>query len=256
MMSSRINEAGGERVRRIERATEIPMLLLALIYLLAFVVVYLPDIPPELRRSARLVEVVVILVFAGELAIKIALAERRFAYLRSRWLDVLIVAIPFLRPLRILLILPVLARSLVGLNRVMGSYRGAYVLMVGVLTVLAGAGFIAVVEAGSGGPIDNFNDALWWAVTTITTVGYGDTYPVTDAGRVAASVMMVVGIALFGVLTAGIAAYFVETADEEDEERQEERMKQVLSKLEELEQQIEKLNRRLEAGTDRPDKAP
>jgi voltage-gated potassium channel len=57
---------------------------------------------------------------------------------------------------------------------------------------------------------------LWWAVTTITTVGYGDRFPMSSAGRAVAVVLMIAGIAMFGVITATIAAYFVEQKAEED----------------------------------------
>src|SRR4029453_7322878 len=59
-------------------------------------------------------------------------------------------------------------------------------------------------------------DALWWAVTTITTVGCGDRFPMSSAGRAVAVVLMIAGIAMFGVITATIAAYFVEQKAEED----------------------------------------
>ncbi len=67
-----------------------------------------------------------------------------------------------------------------------------------------------------GANIRNFGDALWWAVVTVTTVGYGDTYPVTAGGRGVAVVLMLVGIGLIGTLTATVASYFVEEqADKE-----------------------------------------
>lgn len=71
----------------------------------------------------------------------------------------------------------------------------------------------------AGSTIHNYPEALWWAIVTVTTVGYGDTYPVTAAGRGVAVVLMLVGIGLIGVLTATIASFFVqENADEEKHE--------------------------------------
>lgn len=60
-----------------------------------------------------------------------------------------------------------------------------------------------------GATIHTFGDALWWGATTVTTVGYGDRYPVTTTGRIVATALMVVGISLVGVVTATIAAWFV-----------------------------------------------
>jgi voltage-gated potassium channel len=70
-----------------------------------------------------------------------------------------------------------------------------------------------------GSTILNYGDALWWAIATVTTVGYGDKYPVTAGGRGIAVVLMLVGIGLIGVLTATVASYFVEEkADREKAE--------------------------------------
>jgi voltage-gated potassium channel len=185
-------------------------------------------------------------VFAAELAVKVALADRRLEYLRSRWLDVVIVLLPFLRPLRVLFILPFLMRAIVGVERILGAYRAAYVLVVGILTVLTGAGLVQLFEDRAGGPIQSFGDALWWAVTTITTVGYGDTYPVTAGGKVVAALVMLIGIALFGLLAAGIAAYFVERAEEEGERKQAEKIDDILKRLDEQEVRDKKVDRLLE----------
>lgn len=96
-----------------------------------------------------------------------------------------------------------------------------------------------VVEEDGGGNIDSFGDALWWAITTVTTVGYGDTFPVTPAGRGIAAFLMVAGIALFGVLTANIAAFFIEQEYQGDP---------VAERLDEVLQRLERLETLLEAG--------
>lgn len=253
------NNRYGKLVARIERVTEVPMLVLALIYLSVFVAEYLPNVPPGIRQDAALAQNVVVAIFAVELALKVAVADGRLAYLRSRWLDVVIVAVPFLRPLRflhVLRFLPFLARGLVGLQRVMGPNTGLYVFAVAVLTILSGSSLTLIFEEGSGGPIRTVGDALWWAVETITTVGYGDMYPVTAAGRIVAAVVMAIGIALFGVITAGIAAYFVESAGEEEQEEQEDRMERVLAKLDALERSLEELREARDGKTNGGGRGP
>jgi len=79
--------------------------------------------------------------------------------------------------------------------------------------------------------ITDYADALWWAATTITTVGYGDRFPTTPAGRGIAVVLMVAGIAFFGVLTASVAAYFVESKES--------------GSLSEIEKRLERIEKRL-----------
>jgi hypothetical protein len=91
-------------------------------------------------------------------------------------------------------------------------------------------------EEGGEGSIDTFGDALWRAVITVTTVGYGDTCPVTPAGWGIAVFLMLAGIALFGALTATVAAFFMERGQEEDPVS--ERLDEVLRQLGELERRL------------------
>jgi voltage-gated potassium channel len=75
-----------------------------------------------------------------------------------------------------------------------------------------GLGAVAVLDAERSAPganITSFGDALWWASTTVTTVGYGDRYPVTTEGRLIAVALMVVGIGLVGAVTASVATWMV-----------------------------------------------
>ncbi len=66
-----------------------------------------------------------------------------------------------------------------------------------------------------GSNIKTFGDGLWWAVTTVTTVGYGDRFPTTTEGRILAVMLMLVGISLVGVITASVASWFVRLSQEE-----------------------------------------
>lgn len=106
-----------------------------------------------------------------------------------------------------------------GLRRVRDviTHRGLHFILLAVgLVVFAGAGMALSFENGArGSNIHTFGDALWWAVVTVTTVGYGDRYPVTAGGRGVAVVLMLVGIGLIGVLTATVASYFVEQRADE-----------------------------------------
>ena len=223
--------------QRIDRITELPMLCLAILYIPVFIAGYLPGVSAGVRSSAALAEYIIVALFAAELVIKVAVAERRWAYLQAHWIDVVIVVVPFLRPLRmlrVLRLLPFLARGTIGLRRVMGPYRGTYVLVIGLAAVLISVALVASFERGADGSIHGFGDALWWAATTVTTVGYGDKFPITPEGRAVAVFLMIVGIALFGMLTAGIAAYFVESGADTDVSNRE-----LLAKVEALQSQLE-----------------
>ena len=69
--------------------------------------------------------------------------------------------------------------------------------------------FVYQAEHGVNKLITSPFDALWWGVTTLTTVGYGDTYPVTQDGRLGAMILMLLGIGLFSAITATITSYFI-----------------------------------------------
>ena len=141
---------------------------------------------------------------------RVALAPRRGRYVLKHWLDVLIIALPLLRPLRLLRLVTLLK---VLNRRATSGLRGRVAVYVaGGSALLAFCGALAVlsVERGRGGNIASFGDALWWAATTMTTVGYGDRYPVTGQGRMVAVALMLSGIALLGVVTATLASWLVE----------------------------------------------
>jgi voltage-gated potassium channel Kch len=87
--------------------------------------------------------------------------------------------------------------------------------------VATGAGSLAVLDAERGKPganITTFGDALWWATTTVTTVGYGDRFPTTGQGRLIAGLLMLGGIALLGVVTASLASWLLDRVREVEEE--------------------------------------
>ena len=88
---------------------------------------------------------------------------------------------------------------------------------------------------------------MWWAITTVTTVGYGDLYPESHAGRILAVAVMVIGIGFVAVLTANIASYFVEkdTNKESEDQDTKDENQLILERLEELSKKIDEINRRL-----------
>jgi len=145
-----------------------------------------------------------------DFALRLWLAEDRWPYARRHWYDVALVVLPLLRPLRQLRLLA-LARVL---NRSVTSSLVGKVstYVVGVAVVACALGAIAVLDAeqdAKGANITTFGDALWWAATTVTTVGYGDRFPVTTEGRFIAVALMIVGIAMVGAVTASVATWMV-----------------------------------------------
>jgi voltage-gated potassium channel len=209
------------KVERWERRAEVPLILLALAFIVAYAWPVLdPRMDPSLRSFFTAVSWTVYAAFAVDLVIRLTLAEERGRYALAHWYDVALVILPVLRPLRLL--------RLVAIVRVLDRSAGnsfaerAVVYMAGTAAMGAVLGSLAVLDAEQDAPrsnITDYGDALWWAAETVTTVGYGDFYPVTPQGRIVAVVLMVVGIGLVGTVTAAVASWFVRrTASERDDD--------------------------------------
>ncbi|TCC41358.1 two pore domain potassium channel family protein [Kribbella speibonae] len=195
-----------------ERAAEWPLTVAAVLFLVAYSwPVMQPSMAEDLRHACSVTAVAIWAVFACDFLLRLALARRRLRFLREHVVDLLVLALPLLRPLRALRVVTALGR----LNRrAASSLRGrAIVYVVGGIGLLGFTAAVAVLDAERSQPsanIKNFGDAAWWAVTTITTVGYGDRFPTTGSGRIAGVGLMLGGIALLGVVTAALASWFVE----------------------------------------------
>ena len=183
-------------------------------------------------------------------AARLVLAELRWRFVRSNLLDLAALALPLLRPLRLLrlvALLSVLNRP--GAHTLRGRVA-TYVAAGSALLIFAGA--LAITDAEWRSPdatITGFADGLWWATTTVTTVGYGDRYPVTTTGRFVALALMIGGVALLGVVTATLASWLVERVRADNEEEATATRAQVT----ELTEQVRALTAQIEkqiAGTD------
>ncbi|ENM5907329.1 potassium channel family protein [Vibrio mimicus] len=225
-------------LEKVENTTETPMLVLSVIYV---VVALLPDIavlsPEDLEFLDGLLWIVWG-IFATELLVKIFVSPKPLQYMVQNWPDVLIVAMPFLRPLRFLRILLVLPKAWRQTRSVLRQKTFSFIGLTSLSTVLLSAAFVYLVEKGTPSPINSYSDALWWAMSTITTVGYGDMYPVTGFGRGVAVFLMLTGITLFGLLTASVASFFVE---DDTAKKDHMTINTLLEKSEQLEMQLNQL---------------
>lgn len=178
-----------------------------------------PDLPSPAARACTVVSIAVWLLFAADYSWRLARAERRLRFVGRHLPDLLLLVLPGLRPLRLLRVVTVLRI----LHRGGGtSLRGRVGMYVATATTLIGfCAALAVLDAERGAPeanITSFADACWWVLTTITTVGYGDHYPVTGTGRLVAIGLMLAGIALLGVVTASLASWLIERVSEEQDQ--------------------------------------
>ncbi|WP_431918897.1 potassium channel family protein [Micromonospora wenchangensis] len=201
-----------DRASRWERFTALPLTFLSVMFLLVYAAPILwPDLTDSWRRVCEATAVLIWLTFWGDFAARLILAGSRRAFLRDHLFDLTVLVLPVLRPLRALRLITVV----LSLSRKAESWaRGRLAVYVGATTMLlvlvSALAVLDAERAADGSNITSFDDALWWAAVTITTVGYGDHYPVTGTGRFVALGLMIGGIGLIGFVTGSLATWIVE----------------------------------------------
>lgn len=157
------------------------------------------------------------IAFAADLLFGLYKSSNKVEFLKGHPLEILAVALPFLRPLRLLRFISfgTLVFEKVNLGKSI-AITFKVVITALFLTYLAGIE-ITIAERGKpGATIEGIGDGLWWAITTLTTVGYGDIYPTTTEGRFIAVGLMISGICVLGVISATVAAWFVKITQDEN----------------------------------------
>jgi voltage-gated potassium channel len=200
-------------VDRIEQTLKYPMALLGTAWLVIAVIVLSTDLSGS--ASILLVGSLFVLwaILLVEYLVRLTVTPDRRGYLKRRWVEPATVLVP---PLQGWHLVGIEKMSLIvheGELRVetILKHHGLFrVLIAAGATLFLGAWLVLLFEKNAkGSNIHDYADALWWAVVTVTTVGYGDRYPVSGGGRAVAVVLMLVGIGLIGVLTATVASVFI-----------------------------------------------
>jgi voltage-gated potassium channel len=243
-----------ERSRKIASRFEVPMVIAALL-VLPVIAVEQSDAGEPWREAAAVLNWAIWIAFAIELVAVMAVVPDRWRWLRTHPLEVVIVLLtpPFLpsslqalRALRVLRLLRLL--RLAQLARRTFSLDGLrYAAILATLTALGGGYAYSAAERGQD-PAPSVWDGTWWAVSTMTTVGYGDEYPVTTLGRVYAVVLMLVGIGFIAILTGAIAERFLTGQIEEVAEAAQESEAtetELLSELREIRSRLDRLETRI-----------
>lgn len=231
-----------DRSEHWERRTAGPLTALAVVFLAAYAIPILwPQLSPAWRNACDVAELLIWSLLAADYLVRLKLSASRWTFVRSNLFDLAVLLLPLLRPLRMLRV--VLALSV--LNRKTEAWtRGKLSLYVGGTTVLLTlTGALAILDAERGSAdanIGTYWQALWWAVVTITTVGYGDFYPTTMPGRLVALGLMIGGIGLIGYVTGSLATWIVErvAAADRPTEATKEDVATVLQEITELRAEI------------------
>ena len=200
-----------DRYDRFAEAVDTPMLVITILWLPVLIV---PLVTPVHGASCFIVVVIDLTVwalFALEYVVKFVLAPDRWHYFKTHILELIIVVVPFLRPLRVVLGLArvgvVFTESLRRAKSILTHNGFHFLVLTAAILVFVCAGLVTFAERHTkGANIHDYGQGLWWAIVTVTTVGYGDRYPVSAFGQGVAVFLMLVGIGLIGVLTATMQA--------------------------------------------------
>lgn len=206
-----------EPLHRWEHRAEWPLAAVALVFLATYSVQVLGQPQGALAHWLDVLSVMAWLCFAFDYAVRLWLAPDRLHWFVHHLLDFAVVALPLLRPLRLVRLIVLVGAFQQAVGNAIRGRVVVYTVSGAVLLVYVAS--LAVLEAEREDPaarITTFGNALWWAITTITTVGYGDEYPVTTTGRVVAALLMIGGISLVGSITATIASWIVQRVAEDD----------------------------------------
>lgn len=190
--------------------TEWPLLVLSVLFLVVYGWEVVANLSGRRAEFPDTVLTVIWVAFLLDYVVNLVLARPRRRWFLTHLPELAIVVLPMLRPLRLLRLLSVVLMLQRSTTTAVRGRVAAYVVSATVLLVtVAGIAVLDVEQNAPGSNIKKIGDAWWWAFETITTVGYGDFYPVTFAGRVVAVALMACGVALLGSVTALLASWLV-----------------------------------------------
>lgn len=201
-------------------------------------------LPKETTRILHYIDNGICFVFMYDFIVRFRRAKNKLQFMKWGWID-LIASIPtfdFMRTGRLLRLIRLIRiirafRSTkhivdhVFKNKIQGTFTSMG--LIAVLMLLFSSITILQFETDPNSNIKTAEDAIWWAYVTMTTVGYGDKYPVTTEGRIIAAILMTVGVGLFGTFTAYVSSWFVKMNDdkkEAEEEKEEKELEEIKRK--------------------------
>jgi voltage-gated potassium channel len=238
-------------VDSIEAVTQYPLALLGIAWMVIAIVVLTTDLNGSASTALVVTLFVLWAIALVEYVVRLLITPDRRGYLKRRWVEPATVVVP-----------PLQGWHFFGMEKMSlliyeGELRVESILkhhsLFRVLIAAAGTLFLgawAVLlfeEKAKGSNIHSYPDALWWAIVTVTTVGYGDRFPVSAGGRAVAVILMLVGIGLIGVLTATVASVFVKEHTDANKEEFRKGHADLGQRLSEISDRLADVERRLGA---------
>ena len=214
-------------IKRISSITESPLIILAFAMIPLLLGPYIWDLSQDELNTFNRLDQIIWALFVINLIVKVLIAPRRLSFLKSNILEVIVV-IPYLQPLRIVFFG---TKAIWGMTKIA---RPDFLIVVSGGLVIISATIVTSLERSSNPELGSFPDALWWAIVTITTVGYGNQEPVTFFGRIVAVILMITGVGFFGAIAANLAAFFVRKDEDEKIDKLQKDVNAINEKLDKL----------------------
>jgi voltage-gated potassium channel len=240
---------GRTRLQRFELRTAIPLLVLSLAIIPLLIIPVIFELSPTADHLLLVIDWCIWAVFLGEYSVRFYLADRKAKFVRSNKLDLVVILLPFLRPLRVVRsaramrvlraarAASFLGRGLNAAREILTRHKLHYATAITAVVMLAAAILVDSLESQvAAGNIKSFPDAIWWAAGTVTTVGFGDKFPITAGGRAVGVGLMIMGISLFGFLAGSLVSYFL---DDRDKGSAEPNLADIDSRLQRIERLLE-----------------
>lgn len=247
----RVAAPGGEKIT----IFKLFLVVLSFYVLVSLFIQSMFDLSPEMDQLMGHIDSFVCYIFLADFFVRLYQAPSKMSFLKWGWID-FVSSIPMLqefragnlfRIIRFVRLLRALRSVRVIWLYVLGNRgKNTFITVAGVSCLLMMAGSIIIFNVEKQEPLGNIktpSDAIWWTIVTITTVGYGDRYPVSDTGRAVAVVLMTAGVGLFGTFTGFIASMFVEP----DFKREESGIRDLTQEVKSLRVQIDSMESRMRA---------
>ena len=188
--------------------------------------IFFVNVSPEVYNIILIFDLIVVIILMIQFIYELKMSDNRSKYLKANWFNLLGMIpeillggyLSFLRYFRLIKILSLFRKNLVHFMEFIEKTHLEYGIITLVFILISGASIFYFFEFGVNPYVNSLDDALWYVLTTITTVGFGDIYPYTVGGRLATAIIIVAGLGFISYVAAGITSWFMESSNKNEKE--------------------------------------